>query len=79
MRGEGVIRMACLRWGSGHRSAQVVPRPPDVRYGGHVTGHCGEDLPRDPLAQGLGQVARGVLQETSITQPQNLPQTPQSR
>ena len=37
MRGEGAIMMACLRRGSGHRSAQEIPRPPDVHSGGHAS------------------------------------------
>ena len=38
MRGEGAIRMSRLRQGSGHWSAQAVPRPPDVCSGGSRTG-----------------------------------------
>ena len=37
MRGGGAIRIAGLRRGSGHQSAQAVPPPPDIRAGGHAT------------------------------------------
>ena len=50
MTGEGVIRMARLRREPGHRLAQAVPRPPDVRSDAGTQRHRSEDLPRDPSA-----------------------------
>ena len=65
MRGEGAIRMARLRRGSGHRSAQVVrDQRTSVQVG--TQRHFGEDLPRDPSAQGRRQIAHGALQENSL-------------
>ena len=52
------MRMARLRRGSGHRSAQAVLRTPDVRSDG-MQWHCGEEFPRDPSAQGRVQVVYG--------------------
>ena len=61
MRGKGAIRTACLRRGSGHQSCdhRIPVQAGPQRY-------CGEDTPRDPPAQGRGQVAHGVVQENSI-------------
>ena len=64
MRGEGAIRMARLRRGSViGRHRQSRDHRMSVQAG--TQRHCGEDLPRDPSAQGRGQVVHGVLQENS--------------
>ena len=48
--GAGAIRMARLRWGSGHRSAHAVDRQMSVQAG--TQRHCGEDLPLDSFGTG---------------------------
>ena len=63
MKGEGAIRMARMRRGSGHRHRQPRDRM-SVQAG--TQRHCGEDLPRDPSAQGRRQVTHGVIQQNSL-------------
>ena len=65
IRVEGVIRMARLRREPGHRwHRQSRDHRTTVQTG--TQRHRGEDLPRDPSAQGRAQVAHGVLQENFL-------------